>query len=126
MERSKTKLPCCEAGGRYIYLGYDFTFGPNLDGTVENYLAHVQSVPPRWLVRVGEPKTTEEYRAPYVPPIAVVCPFCTTAVPAVVLRKDPPDKLRIIVDGGYRCMTCEERLDNCDCARPAELWAPVP
>lgn len=119
---SRTTLTCCAGGQRYLYLAYTRAFGPNINGTIEAYLAHVRSIPPQWLVNVSEPKTTEEWRAPYVPPIAVCCPFCATPVPAVMLRPDPPERIRTITDGGYHCATCDERLDGCDCARPAELW----
>jgi hypothetical protein len=123
-----TTLTCCPGGQRYVYLGYG-SFGfeePDLV-TPEAFFAYIKTVPPKWRVNVGSPLNwEEERRGSYVPPIAMCCPFCAASVPAVVLRKDLPNRIMTIIDGGYYCFTCEARLDSCRCAHPDELWEAVP
>lgn len=50
------------------------------------------------------------------------CPHCAKAVPKVVKKKDPPKKVRHIIDGGYYCHTCDKRLNSCMCLSPIYLW----
>jgi hypothetical protein len=52
------------------------------------------------------------------------CPFCGTKVPRIVKRKDPPEKVITVSDGGYYCDTCKKRLNVCECECIEALWEP--
>lgn len=58
------------------------------------------------------------------------CPWCGVKLPEMVKTGVPPkpwepDLVCRIVDGGYYCDTCHERLDNCTCRLPGCLWSPA-
>lgn len=71
-----------------------------------------------------------------------VCPFCGKKLPDVRLKQPPPDavidpievqsatytttKVMSMLDGGYRCNTCGERLHSCTCDPPETLWEIIP
>lgn len=48
------------------------------------------------------------------------CPNCGSTLPDIKLVSPLPDKIHID-DDGY-CKTCEERIRNCICVSPLELW----
>ena len=50
------------------------------------------------------------------------CPFCSTALPDIEMRKECPKNICVISDGGYYCDTCKERLHACECLPPDHRW----
>jgi len=59
-------------------------------------------------------------------PSAKFCPYCGKALP-VMRRKDPiPATVCRVVDGGYYCSTCRERLCNCLCDPASSAFEPDP
>jgi hypothetical protein len=79
----------------------------------------------RWYAHTGERGPGErvalqmglDYWANRPEPIA--CPYCRKKLPKMVPLKSPPSPLCRVVDGGYYCDTCKERLSSCYCY-PAE------
>jgi hypothetical protein len=88
--------------------------------------------PPIWRLRLdsrefGESLTTAERQTRFEAGQTPVrfCPFCGAPAPALRLRKRPPAKVAICIDGGYHCSTCGKDR-GCRCAPPELLWEPVP
>lgn len=52
------------------------------------------------------------------------CPFCGKKLPEIDLVKRR-GKVSVIIDGGYYCDTCKERLCNCKCLPMEFFWGPV-
>lgn len=78
---------------------------------------------PIWLVRTSKQWEHERLeKAETAETVASHCPFCGQKVPDVRLRANPPKRVCTIVDGGYYCNTCGERLDGCRCAPPEYNW----
>jgi hypothetical protein len=50
------------------------------------------------------------------------CPYCGTQLPRLVRKKKPPKKLCRVVDGGFYCDNCKERLNECSCYPPEAAW----
>lgn len=73
---------------------------------------------PIWGVRAW----SEEYQMVATVP-AGACPHCAKAVPDVVERP-VVEPVCAVTDGGYRCATCGERLDVCDCLPPEARFRP--
>lgn len=112
---------CCAQAKRFIALR-----APALAYTVEHpdvaaALTSYRATKPQWKIRALDADGLSE-------DIAIsACPFCSAALPEVQLRAKPWSswRIRTVIDGGYYCATCEERLMNCEC-RPAEwLWEAV-
>jgi hypothetical protein len=51
------------------------------------------------------------------------CPFCGKSLPEMQRMANPPSPLCVIEDGGYRCSTCGERLNVCECHPPEDAFA---
>jgi hypothetical protein len=50
------------------------------------------------------------------------CPYCGKRLPKLVRKKNPPKNVCRVVDTGYYCDTCKERLMACTCYHPTALW----
>lgn len=52
------------------------------------------------------------------------CPFCGTKLPDVRLKDihEWPQYVMTVIDGGYYCDTCKQRLNECQCSHPEEMW----
>lgn len=136
----RTTLHCCPVG-KTIILSYDLLdlyaivdagAQPSKEQrqrAAETYLSTLRSTPPIWTMYLDARVLSHIY--PYADAlnmqrvVARFCPGCGSAVPDLQLKARPPKKITIVVDGGYYCETCEERLMGCDCADPATLWEPV-
>lgn len=55
-------------------------------------------------------------------PTPKFCPFCATPLPKPVPRHIPLEPVRDIIDGGYYCNTCHERLMCCQCWPTEARW----
>lgn len=52
------------------------------------------------------------------------CPHCGKRLPEIKRRKtDKP--ICVVIDGGYYCSTCRERLTECECYPPEYAWDSV-
>lgn len=117
-----SRLPCCKQGSKCVVLHHESALFHDHDyQSPEDFLQKMRVTPPLWTMHVQtfvqrhERSTSDSARIAF-------CPFCGTKVPGVQLRSDPPKKICVVIDGGYYCATCEERLDACDCALPERLW----
>jgi hypothetical protein len=54
------------------------------------------------------------------------CPHCGVAMPLIRKRQIPLEPICDIIDGGYYCNTCHERLDACSCWPCEAHWEVVP
>ena len=115
------QLSCCERGTRYV----DLRFKSDLliDGakTRAAFIRMVNKTQPDWVLIV-EP-VGQFGRAGYEP--VTCCPFCCTPVPKLRKRKRPPAKFLVVVDNGYYCDTCRDRLNGCACPHPEVLWEKI-
>jgi len=50
------------------------------------------------------------------------CPSCGSKMPNIQIVSKLPERFRTVEDGGYYCSTCNERLGNCQCTDPLEMW----
>lgn len=50
------------------------------------------------------------------------CPHCGTPTPKIRLKKKSRKKICTVSDGGYYCDTCDDRLNECQCAPQEALW----
>jgi hypothetical protein len=57
-------------------------------------------------------------------PDAKFCPFCGTALPVMVRKEPAPKTVSLVLDGGYYCSNCRERLDACLCDPPSFAFEP--
>lgn len=58
-------------------------------------------------------------------PAPTCCPFCGTKLPNMVRKKDVDiSSVCRIVDGGYYCDTCHDRLDSCLCDLRESIYEP--
>jgi len=55
------------------------------------------------------------------------CPLCGTKLPDVEFKSELTGErqIRRVIDGGYYCDTCGERLHGCSCLDPAMQWEAV-
>jgi len=102
---------CCEANKRFgvVFLVFE--------SEVE-YGNEVADSKPKWKV---VSTTSEGHSSVFVD--VKFCPLCGKELPDVVKTKEL--KIRRIVDGGYYCDTCDERLHGCECDNPALEWEEV-
>lgn len=123
----RPRLTCCERGRRFVSLRFEdhsSTLDSIVDSThrVEDYLAWARSTTPAWTIFVV---SGPERGVICEPESLSACPFCQQRTPDVRLRAHPPQPIRVIVDGGYDCDTCAERLDACEYAPVECLWEAV-
>ena len=120
------QLPCCGQGRKFVGLRHESAlfYDSQCEGP-EDFLQKMRVTPPCWMMHVQTFVSRHERALSDSARIAF-CPFCGTKVPGVRLRRNPPKKICVVLDGGYYCATCEERLDSCNCALPAQLWEAAP
>ncbi len=114
-DRPVVRLPCCEAGGevvRLLYVGGAFSSHDSTDA----FMGYVRATPPQWVILFKKISGLVDVAA------VSFCPFCGARVPGVRRRAELPPRVMVIVDGGYYCDTCGERLDACDCPSPETMW----
>jgi hypothetical protein len=116
---------CCKYAHDYIALYYDWYYAEEKDHFVKNK--------PFWVVRgtkMEEHEFAHRCNDGHFPTNVEMkisfCPNCGEKMPDIRLKDKPPEKVMTIIDGGYYCATCDERLDSCKCARPEELWELAP
>ena len=119
------RLSCCEEGKKFIGLRHEGGLFYAEYESAEAYLKKMRETPPLWTMHAKTFSTRWE-RSDDVSARVAFCPFCGTKVPPVRLRKDPPKKICVILDGGYYCATCEERLQACNCHLPERMWEAAP
>jgi len=70
---------------------------------------------PEWEVL----KSWGDYVSPHCPKfhrlIVKFCPHCGAKMPSIRRREEPMSPICEVVDGGYYCNTCDERLHGCKC-----------
>ena len=115
------RLTCCVQGGKFVGLRHEGHLFCEEYQSPEDFLQKMRATPPRWTMDVHTFVDRHERSDQDIVRITY-CPFCGTKVPGVRLRRNPPEKICVILDGGYYCATCEERLDSCDCDLPKQLW----
>jgi len=106
---------CCERAKteRAVYLRVkDGYYGQNVN----------RDTPVEWVTSGWSMKLLDGQYQSEIP--ASFCPFCGKKLPEIVKRKDPPEKVITVTDGGYYCATCKERLNACQCERIEALWEP--
>jgi hypothetical protein len=59
-------------------------------------------------------------------PAPKFCPYCGTLLPEMRLKDPVPENVTRVLDGGYYCSTCHERLNECLCDPPSSAFEPVP
>ncbi len=59
-------------------------------------------------------------------PEPLCCTWCTTPLPKMRRKANPPPDVRKITDGGYYCDTCQERLSECECLPIEAAFEQVP
>lgn len=74
---------------------------------------------PRWII-IGQHPATDTPTCED----ASFCPHCGTNLPEIKLRNPVMLKksIRRVIDGGYYCDTCKERLESCTCLPPEFAW----
>lgn len=108
---------CCAGAAQFISLHYSYEELADHE-TADAYMAKVTSLPPKWSIAAA---TADDYPRTFY--VAVkFCPFCGASLPPVALRSKLPMHVRVFIDGGHYCYTCERRLDDCRCAAPERLW----
>jgi uncharacterized Fe-S center protein len=113
---------CCEAAVG-ITLSYDL-MALDQCTTREDYLAFIESTSPEWCItlHVMERRPESAFYGPSTRTFkAVTCPACGTRTPAVV-RNTRQKRVRIVIDGGYYCEACSQRLIACRCPAPEQYW----
>jgi hypothetical protein len=110
-------LRCCAQGARLVALRFaaDVIYAEHPDRAAA--ISSYASTPPRWTI-VAVPSDSRGGEDVVV----VVCPFCGAALPAIRPRANPPRRVCAVVDGGYYCATCEERLMGCRCWPQERMW----
>lgn len=109
---------CCKYAKWFITLRYEDYWVKDKDYFIDNK--------PHWnvrgskydentfreLIKIVFPK---DYKISY-------CPLCGKKLPDIQMKKELPEKVLTVVDAGYYCDTCSERLIACTCSRPEEMW----
>jgi hypothetical protein len=115
-------MTCCADGARFIALRYGEDMLANEWPNRDAFFAAARDTRPQWKIIACDRERQHQESM-----VIACCPFCAVPVPEIRLAVSPPSDARImtVVDGGYYCATCEERLDSCDCVRPERLWEAV-
>lgn len=127
---AKQTLKCCDDGTRYVRLSYPSTlFYDERFETPETFEQFVHDVPPDWALVVHADRDPDATPPAYGCTERVAlherCPFCSADLPELRLKARPPKRITTVIDGGYYCATCAERLNCCECAPPDRLWEVV-
>jgi hypothetical protein len=103
------KPKCCHAIRRFPLVIAESTRVEDQDG----------SPTVRWTWRYEYPDSQMEVLgySRIGPPDPTHCPFCQTKLPEFRRKAKPPEPL--CLPGDHYCLTCNERLMNCECY-PAE------
>lgn len=129
---SMIPLPtCCEAATKYPAVTFQVDFqDPDEDAEFD------EEKPPftgkgRWYVILSDTFKQERaaqyedyYRTPHPEP--KFCPYCGAGLPKMVLKDPVPETVCRVLDGGYYCSTCRDRLNECVCDPPSSAFEPVP
>lgn len=121
----RSRLACCARGAKFVGFRHDSDMFYAEYADLESYMAKARSTPPAWGLYL-KPYVLRWDHASEERVHVAFCPFCGTKVPEVRLRADPPVKICAVLDSGYYCATCEERLQGCRCDLPERLWERVP
>lgn len=120
------RLSCCEEGAKFVGLRHEAgLFYDREYKDADAFLKKMRETPPLWTMHAKTFSTRWE-RSDDVSARVAFCPFCGARVPPVRLRKDPPKRICVVLDGGYYCATCEERLQACNCKLPERMWEAAP
>jgi hypothetical protein len=121
-------LQCCAQARAFSFLQMPDEFYYETRKTKKAFFEAVRATPPVWALRATQDHFNGYDKDPdprqYPNPI-VCCPFCAEFVPSLRLCAKPPKKVCVIIDGGYYCDTCEERLNACECKPAVFLWEVV-
>jgi hypothetical protein len=78
---------------------------------------------PFWVVRTSFPINLQLLKDNKKNREIKYCPRCRQNLPDIRLKKDRLKKVMTIIDGGGDCCdTCNNRLIECECTRPENLW----
>lgn len=121
MTQSECTLQCCQAARDTGAVFLQFSFDAIYES--EGQEGHK----PTWQICLPEAYhhrvATDGVRKS--PPVVTHCPFCGTPVPEIVPR-ETTNKICRVIDGGYYCDTCGERLHACRCMPPEYAWTTKP
>lgn len=104
---------CCNYTKCFIVLSYGFYYPIEKDYFIKNK--------PFWTIRGAKMphgkyiEFDQQYSIKF-------CPNCGKELPDIKLKDPIPEKVTTIVDGGYYCDTCYERLHACTCNIPETMW----
>ncbi len=107
---------CCEAAQRYPAISFSVDYG---DGDSNE-------APGGWYIaknRELETRGPDHHREPPAPKF---CPYCGTSLPVMRRKVPAPKTVCRIIDGGYYCNTCRERLGGCLCDPLSSAFEVVP
>ncbi len=125
-EQQIGRLSCCPDGAKFVGLRHAASlFYETEYANRADFLKRMRETPPAWTIHAKTFVTRWEH-SDEVSKVVAFCPFCGTKVPDVRLRTEGPEKICVVLDGGYRCNTCKERLVNCECSLPERLWEAAP
>jgi hypothetical protein len=116
-ERRLVIVPgCCPASSKQVLVALsvpeDVIYG---DAGVETK--------PRWVVRSSYQEYLDHPMQRTWPSTEVQhCPHCAAKLPTFRPRVEPLEPIVEVVDGGYYCNTCNERLHACKCWPPEAHW----
>ena len=111
---------CCEYSKSFIVLQGTYDWINVDEGRVIN--------PPRWNIRGGEVDKDTFVRKMSENALGSdfyaidFCPKCGVRLPEIKLKDVMPEPMREIIDGGYYCNTCKERLHACECYPYEAMW----
>lgn len=110
------KPQCCQYASTFIVLRYATYWVEDKDYFYKNK--------PFWIIRgsdgeVGFPVGLD---AAYTIRQIHFCPSCGLKLPDLVKKKELPEKVMTIDDGGDYCATCKDRVSRCRCLPPEEIW----
>lgn len=107
---------CCKYAQFFITLQYE-------DYWVEDANYFLKTTP-FWVVRGSKmfPFDSSEQISQKI----TLCPSCGSKLPHIRIKATLPTKVMSVKDGGYYCNTCHNRLNECRCSRPEEMWEAIP
>ena len=108
-----THPACCGYAKNFIRLRYTEYYVSDKD----YFLSHT----PFWYIHKAEPANEDrEWVAEELE--IYFCPRCGLELPKIRVKEKLPERIVTITDGGYYCDTCGDRLNECRCSRPEDIW----